>query len=269
MSRVVILGCGVVGTLVGNLLAHRGWTVVGSRRTPWAREAQDPIPEFPLLAGGLLPVGPAEALLVAANPGIRRGRDNGIATLITAASHRWPSARLVLISTTSLYGDAGGEGVAEDGHLGTDPESQALRAIEQAAEAHPNHLVLRATALIGPTRTFARSRALAAHAAGIPLTIKGDPDRPFSYLHDDDLASIAAEALAGDLGTGVLNVACPHRLTVRAYYQAAVAGLSVVGDGSDQPRRWIDAGRLWAQRPTRSWNLIADHENRAHPPAGA
>ena len=256
-GRCLILGCGVVGALVGNRLVDRGWTVVGSRRRPWARESGDPCPAFPVLAGSVLPVGPADAILVAANPGIRRGRDNGVAALVTAARHRWPTTRLVLVSTTSLYGDAEGAGVTEDGPLGQDPESQALRAIERAVEGHVDALVLRATALVGPTRTFARTRARAARLAGTPLTIKGDPDRPFSYLHDDDLADLAADALGGDLGTGILNAACPHRLTVRAYYQQAAEGpLDVLGDGTDQPRRWIDAGRLWAQRPAYPWRVL-------------
>ena len=255
--RAVILGCGVVGTLVGQRLVAQGATVVGSRRTPWAQEAGDPVPNFPVLAGGLLPVGPADAVLVAANPGIRRGRDNGVADLVRAASARWPATRLVLISTTSLYGDAEGAGLAEDGPLAPTPEAAALRALEIAAEAHADHLVLRATALVGPTRTFARRRAQAARAAGTSVVVAGDPDRPFSYLHDDDLADLAVEALHGAYGRGLLNAACPHRLTVRDYYTAAAGGpVEVLSDGSPQPRRWIDAGRWWALRNEPTWRAL-------------
>ena len=248
-GHLLILGCGVVGTLVGQRMTALGWTVVGTRRQPWQRDTTDPQPGFPVVATGELPslAASPRAVLIAANPGLRRGRDHGLQALVQAAAGRFPSSRVVLISTTSLYADAGGAGVDETGAIGLDSASRALRAIEVAAEGHSDLLVLRATALIGPTRTFAQGRIATALRTGSPLVIHGDLERPFSYLHDDDLAEVASAALGGALGTGCLNLAHPERLTVRGYYERlAGQALTLTSDGAAAPRRWIDARRFAA-----------------------
>lgn len=203
--------------------------------------------------------GAADALLFAANPGVRRGRDNGLlasARLITA---NFPSARLVYTGTTSLYGDAAGGPVDEQSAIAATPEAQALHAIEQPFAAHANALVLRATALVGPTRTFTRERLRAAH--GGELVVKGDLDRPFSWLHETDLSELCLQALLGGLGSGVLNAAAPQRTTVRGYYAAlcASAGVTVTlrGDDAPVPSRWIDASRLHCMLPDFSWRSLS------------
>ncbi len=259
--RVLILGCGTIGMLAGERLAQDGHAVTGVRRTP----GEAPFPLIAADAGELAlhaGLGFFDAVLLTANPGIRRGRDNGLARIarIIARNHR--QARVVYTGTTSLYGDAGGAAVAEDGPLDPGPEAQALRGIETDLAQHPDALVLRATALVGPTRTHARERIRA--AAGTPLAVKGDPDRPFSYLHEADLAELCVHAIgadaAGNLGTGVLNAAAPERLTVRAYYERLAQGLAmpveVTGDGTEAPRRAIDARRLHGLLPGFPWRGI-------------
>jgi nucleoside-diphosphate-sugar epimerase len=248
--RVVVLGCGVVGQAAANLLTERGHTVVGVRRTATpsliAGDAADPA------LWSRLPR--PDAVLITATPGLRRGRDHGLqraAQLIPAG------ARVVYSGTTAVYGGADGEAVAEDGPLL--PEAAPLLAVEQAVLAHGDALVLRCPALIGPSRLRVQERARAAAANAQPLTVPGDPDRPFSVLHEDDLAWLLTEAVDGRLRdcTGVLNAAHPHATTVRAYYgaQAACAGVSVtiISDGSHKPSRAIAADRLHALLPDHAW----------------
>lgn len=252
--QVVVLGCGGVGAAAARLLLSRGHAVVGVRRSGAAAagvevvrgDAADPA----LWARLPRP----DAVLLTATPGVRRGRDHG---LDRAAAGVPAGARLVYSSTTAVYGDAGGGAVAEDGPL--DPGAAALLAIEARVLAHGDALVLRCPALIGPARTRVQERARAAAAAGTALTVPGDPDRPFSVLHDDDLAALLAEAVDGRLAgqRGVLNAAAPGAGTVRAHYaaQAALAGVAVAiaGDGSARPSRAIDAGRLHALLPAWRW----------------
>nr|MBA3685075.1 hypothetical protein [Planctomycetota bacterium] len=119
-------------------------------------------------------------------------------------------------------------------------------------------LVLRATALVGPTRTHALERLRAG-----TTTVRGDPDRPFSYLHEVDLAELCVEALAGALGRGIINAASPVRLTVRAYYallaqRAGIPDCAITGDDTVVPARHIDARRLHALLPARPWRRIID-----------
>lgn len=249
--RVLVLGCGAVGAAAGRLLAVRGHAVTGVRR------GDGPDPGFPLRRGdaaepatwAALPA--PDAALLTATPGLRGGGGNGLAG---AAALVPAQARLVYSGTTAVYGDAGGAAVDEDGALAAD--AAPLLAIEAAVLAHADALVLRCPALVGPARTRIAQRAAAAAAAGRPLTVPGDPDRPFSVLHDDDLAWLLAEAVDGRLAgaRGVLNAAHPHATSVRAHYAArAGIAIAVVGDGTAKPSRAIDAGRLHRLLPGRAW----------------
>lgn len=245
--RVVILGCGSVGAAAAGLLALRGHAVTGVRRTPApglvAGDAADPA------LWQALPH--PEAVLITATPGLRRGRDNRLAR---AAALIPAGCRVIYSGTTAVYGEAGGAAVAEDGALA--PDAGSLLAVEAAVLAHPDALVLRCPALTGPDRTRIAERAQAARAAGEPLRVPGDPDRPFSVLHDADLAWLLAAAVDGPLAAvrGVLNAAHPRTGTLREHYLAQAGGpVAIAGDGTTRPSRAIDARRLHALLPGYAW----------------
>lgn len=263
--NVVLLGCGVIGVATGRLLVAAGHRVIGIRRQPDGTDVG-----FPLIAGdaadpALYPhiaaiFAPIDAVLFSANPGIRRGRDNGLVASAQVMCASYPAARLVYTGTTSLYADAAGGPVHEQSAVEETPEAHALAAIEQPFSQHPNALILRATALVGPTRTFTRDRLRTAN--GGELIVKGDLDRPFSFLHELDLADLCVRALLGHFGYGVLNAASPQRTTVRAYYAAlcksADVTVQLISDGATVPSRWIDATRLQALVPGYAWRGITD-----------
>lgn len=245
--NVLILGCGDLGVLVGDLLVKQGHQVLGIRRRP------DPTvtSSFPIRSGSLAQVegvpidGDPDAVLVCANPGLRRGRDNGLAAAAPRIAAAFPSARLVYTGSTAVYADAAGATVDERGPVDrTDPASAGLLAIEDGILDHPDSLVLRVAALVGPGRSHARDRLSAGE-----IVVRGDPDRPFSYVHEADCAEICVRALLDErLGWGILNCAAPDDLTVRDYYallarQVGVA-MTIVGDGRPSPSRRIDGARL-------------------------
>jgi nucleoside-diphosphate-sugar epimerase len=254
--RLLVLGCGRLGGRVAALMAARGWTVTGVRRAPaddapWAMIAGD-LADPALVAH--LP--DADALLFTATPGLRRGRDHGLVAAATLAVRRWPRARLVATATTAVYADRDGGAADESAAVADgDPAAAGLLAIERALLAHPDALVLRVAALVGPGRQHAAERIRT--AAGAPLTIAGDPGRPFSYLHEDDAADLCALALAGGLGRGLLNAAAPTLLTVADYYRLLAQRLGLAldlrGDDTPTPRRVIDARQLQALLPGRAW----------------
>jgi nucleoside-diphosphate-sugar epimerase len=264
--NVIILGCGVIGGLTGRLLVEAGHQVIGVRRS--ARP--DQTLGFPVVTGDISDsalyvsltsaMTRIDAVLLSANPGVRRGQDNGLATAANLVQWNLEETRLVYTGTTSVYGDAKGAGVDEDGPLDPGSEAQQLLAIERAVLAVPGSLILRATALVGPTRTFARDRLKVAAKEGKPCVVKGDLDRPFSYLHEQDLAELCVEALGGAFGTDELNAAAPERITVRGYYEALAQNAGVVArlesDGSAVPSRWIDARKLHALCPSRVWRTV-------------
>ena len=45
------------------------------------------------------------SLLLAANPGLRRGRDNGLEAAVALVGKRYPHARFVYTSSTAVYAD--------------------------------------------------------------------------------------------------------------------------------------------------------------------
>lgn len=258
--HIVILGCGTVGRAAARRLISHGHLVIGVRRTPPLRDSVTPCEGFAWRCGDA--ADPAlwqdlprpDAVLLTATPGLRRGGDN---RLDLAARAVPAGTRLVYSGTTAVYGDAAGAAVAEDGPLAEG--SSTLLAVEAAVLAHADALVLRCPGLVGPTRTRVQERARSAAAAGVPLSVPGNPDRPFSILHEDDLADLLAEAVDGRLRAlrGVCNAAHPTPLTVRSYYaeQARRAGVvvAIASDGSGKPARSIDVQRLGRLLPGYAW----------------
>lgn len=255
--RVLILGCGRLGGLAAGLLLARGHIVLGIRRTAGGTPCAMRHGDFaePATWDG---IGDGwDAILLTATPGLRRGRDHRLDRAAILARQRLPAARLVYTGTTAVYGDAGGAMIAEDGPLA--PDAGMLLAIEEAVLVQADALVLRLPALVGAGRDRAVQRARDAAAAGTDLVIPGDPDRPFSIIHESDAAVLAAAAIDGVLAgeRGILNAAAPDVPTARAYYAGAImrAGVAVAiaSDGSVKPSRAIDAGRLHALLPDMRW----------------
>ncbi len=259
MARVVILGCGRLGAAVGGLLLQAGHAVVGVRR-------QDgPDPGFRIVRGDLgdaallatLPA--ADAILLAAAPGLRRGRDNGLAAGMAAVNRWLPQARFVYTGTTSVYADAGGAWVGESGAVGDDEAARALLAIESAVLARADSLVLRCPALTGP------GRGATAKIATGQVAIAGDPLRPCSHIDAADLAAICVRALLDDHGIGrqrgILNAAHPQPVAIQDLYRARARelGVAITISGDAQPVRSlrVDARRLHALLPGLSWRAIA------------
>jgi nucleoside-diphosphate-sugar epimerase len=265
--NVVILGCGVVGTAAGEALLALGHQPLGVRRRPFAHgragftvisgDASDPA-LFTALAAAMPRI---DAVLLTATPGIRRGRDHGLQAAAALVGRFLPGARLVYSGSTAVYADAGGAAADERARLRhDDAASAALIAIEQAVSGQPGALVLRVPALVGASRSHARERLREAARQRQRLIIAGDLERPFSYLHEQDLAELCVQAALGGLGGGLLNAAAPQRLTVGGYYRilAQDMGLEVdlAGDGSAQPSRWIDAAALYALVGARPWRGV-------------
>jgi nucleoside-diphosphate-sugar epimerase len=244
--RLAIVGCGTFGGVLATEALAAGHAVIGLRRTP------EPDPPCPMVHGDgadpavLAALGAIDGVVLCANPGLRRGRDNGVAAIATALVEAFPAIPLIWTGTTAVYADAGGAAVDESGALLDDPASRGLLAIETAVRRHPRGLVLRAPALVGPARTELRRRLA---AAGPRMEVRGDPDRPFSVLHDRDLAEICLRALTDAWPVGLLNVASPETMSLRDYYrlQASAAGvqLPTLVPVGDAPRRRIFAGLLW------------------------
>jgi nucleoside-diphosphate-sugar epimerase len=202
--RVLIAGCGYVGSALAARLAAAGAEVFGLRRraaalppgvVPVAADLADPA------ALRALP-GPFDAVVYAAAPDRREESAyravyaDGVARLVEATA----GARFVLVSSTTVYGQDDGAWVDETSL--TEPSGFTGRIVLEgeacvlAGAALP--LVLRCGGIYGPGRT----RLLDAARAG-SLTVSPAATRYTNRIHRDDVAGALAH---------LLRLAAPERL---------------------------------------------------------
>lgn len=205
-ARVLIAGCGDVGTALGLLLHDRGGHEVwGLRRRasalpaairPIAADLGDP----PTLAG--LPAGLDYVVYAAAADGhsesaYRRAYADGVAALLSALAEQGQSPhRIFFTSSTGVYGQTAGEWVDESSP--TEPESWTGRILLEAERrllAGPfPATVVRLGGIYGPGRT----RLIRLVQSG-EATYARDQPAYTNRIHRDDCAGAIAHLLAMDL----------------------------------------------------------------------
>lgn len=191
--RVLLLGCGDLGTRIGRLLADRGHEVTGVRR----RAEAIPAPIRGMGADLIeddLPDLPTDLLVVALTAdqrdegGYRRTYLEGMARGLEAVLRSGTPRRAVLVSSTSVNGDV--EGAVDET---TTPEPSRptgrvlLEAEEHFLERLPHGTVARLSGLYGP----ARNRVVDQVRRGE----NPDPGRMTNRVHRDDAAAAVAHLL--------------------------------------------------------------------------
>ena len=192
MARILIAGCGYVGEAVADLFHGEHWEVEGwtGSAQPAARLANRPYP--------VRPIDITDLAAVSASPGefdvvvhcaSTRGGDvedyrrlylGGARTLI----HRFPDARFLFTSSTSVYAQTDGTIVnetspAEPAH----EKGQILRETEELILA-TGGIVARLGGIHGPGRSYFLSKFL----GGKPV-IDRTAQRFINQVHRDDIAS--------------------------------------------------------------------------------
>lgn len=227
----LIVGCGYLGRRVAAHWLRSGEGVVAlTRSADRARElrAMGIIPVIGDLtqADSLVGLPVSRTVLIAA--GLDRGsgksqRDvyvEGLKNLLAAL----PVAprQMILISSTSVYGQDRGEWVdevsetvpqAENGRICLEAE-QLLRAQE------PGAIIIRSAGIYGPGRMIARVETL---RSGQPMS--GNPRAWLNLIHVDDLA-MAVAAVAKSANPGSLWLASDNSPCLRRDYYSLVAQLA-------------------------------------------
>jgi nucleoside-diphosphate-sugar epimerase len=202
MERILIAGCGYVGTALGRRLAASDDEVWGLRRSPGGlppeiRPLAADLGELDSLAG--LPPGLDVVIYAASAAGptddaYRAAYVDGLANLIQAlvAGGQRPR-RLLFTSSTAVYGQVGGEWVDEGSP--TRPKAfsgrRLLEAEAVAAAAPFPAVVLRLAGIYGPGRTWlidAVRRGEARCDDGPPIYT--------NRIHRDDAAGALAHLIA-------------------------------------------------------------------------
>jgi nucleoside-diphosphate-sugar epimerase len=195
--RVLIAGCGYLGAALGARLAAEGHAVFGLRRRPEglpagvkpiAADLGDSASLRRALPGAL------DAAVYAAAPSTRTPAAyravyvEGLVRLIDTA--RVP--RLLVVSSTSVYGQDGGEWVDEGSP--TEPTAWSGRLVLEgealARVRQPDACAVRLGGLYGP----GRARLVDAARAG-RLAYQSDPPRYTNRIHRDDAAGALAHLL--------------------------------------------------------------------------
>ncbi len=236
---VLIAGCGYLGTRLAQLWLREGVSV--SAITRHAHRAES------LAAAGISPVlldlsrpeaagaVPADSLVLPAvdvvvwsvgfdrSAGVSREAIwiDGLARLTELLSTTPSPRRLIYVSSTGVYGDAGGEEVDETHPPQPVTESgeccwraeQHLR--QRMSLRHPNTdvTVLRMAGIYGPDRLLRRITDL---RNGAPVT--SPPDEWLNLIHVDDAAALVNAASLCLPLPAVTNVVNSGTLTRREYY---------------------------------------------------
>jgi nucleoside-diphosphate-sugar epimerase len=190
--HVLIAGCGDLGTETGLRFAAAGHTVTGWRRSPEKLPA--PIHGVAADLTGELPAVPADTDVVVITPAAphrteQAYRDTyvgGVAHVLDALERDGVRPRRILfVSSTAVYGDAGGGWVDED--TPADPASATGAILRQAEELlrarRPDGIVLRLSGIYGPGRTRLIDQVRSGTAAR-----PGRP-HPTNRIHRDDAAA--------------------------------------------------------------------------------
>jgi nucleoside-diphosphate-sugar epimerase len=244
-QKILILGCGYLGRALGIALAARGDAVTGWVRsaasaaalpsdgiTPWRGDLADPA------AWDGLPRGFNAVVHCAASGG---GGPEAYRSVyldgVREALRQLPGARLVFVSSTSVYGQTGGEDVTEESPAAPATETgRLLREAEEAALTRPGTIVLRVAGIYGPGRGALLRRFRAGEAV-----IEDDGQRRINQAHRDDIVAALLRAVdpIAPLPGGIYNVSEDEAPTYLTYYGwlAERLGLPLPPFGPINPQR--------------------------------
>jgi nucleoside-diphosphate-sugar epimerase len=191
MARVLIAGCGYVGTASANLFADAGWEVTGWTRSKASAEQ--------ISAGAIS----ATAIDISDLESVRRNSfDADVAVHCAGATERddhsygqvyrkgvanlaasFPRARLIFTSSTSVYAQQDGSWVNEESLA--EPLTERGKILREAEDIILDHggLVLRVAGIYGPGRSFLL-RSVINRAPLVSVN-----DRLVNQVHRDDVAA--------------------------------------------------------------------------------
>ena len=232
--RVLIIGCGYVGTPLATRLQALGHEVWGLRRSDG--------PHLDLLEVGVTPlvgdITQAESIATSLHgltfdaivnaTSSRGGGEEGYEQLYLRGTQRvlehfksTPPQCYVHLSSTSVYGQTSGEVVTEDSPaLPTNATSRVLVATEQwlldsVHDPRTRVVILRSAGIYGPERRHLFLKFIRGEA-----TLTGDGDRWLNMIHREDVVSSIIGAL-GDQEqkcSGILNLADDAPVQERTFY---------------------------------------------------
>lgn len=221
---IFIIGYGDTGKRVGESWMERSAKIRALVRRP-IRVEEHMHPHIEMSQGDLddpatLPVDAMAGtrLYYFAPPPRQGNKDTRLRGLVDAL--RAPPDKILLISTTGVYGDCGGDWVDETrpANPGSDRARRRLDAEQVVADYAAGHdvplVILRVAGIYGPDRL--PEKRLREQTALPAAEDCGYTNR----IHIDDLVEICVQAMAGESTTGVFNISDGSPGTMREYFDA-------------------------------------------------
>lgn len=230
-NSVSILGCGWLGFPLAEALLAQGYRIKGSTTTPdKCIKLKDAgiIPYLLNFTGGDLihdlfsDFLKSDVLLIAVPPGRTAEKQlayQQIFQILAEAIHSSPIKHLILISSTSVYGE-NNEDVDEDTvPVPTEPSGVWMRKMEQMAEGFNTPItIVRLAGLIGPERHPSR---FFSGKTGLPNGLA-----PVNLIHQADAVNVLIDIIRNQ-PKGVINACAPSHPSRMEFYSFAAerAGL--------------------------------------------
>lgn len=228
--RVLIIGCGYVGIPLGALLAGRGHSVSGLRRSSEADPALVAAGITPLHADisdpATLPANPEFDIIFNLVSSSRGGAEEYRQVYFEGTRNilRWlaasPPRHYLYTSSTSVYAQADGSWVTEENPAAPDsPTSRVLIETEQDLlkahnEANFPAIVVRASGIYGPERGHLFKQYIRGEA-----TMREDGSAWINMIHVDDLASALAHLVDHGKAGEIYNASDDEPVTQRDFFE--------------------------------------------------
>ncbi len=194
MAKILIIGCGAIGTELGNRLSEKGHQVTGLKRNPPASD----LSQFNFLAADITSANTLEKLdmdfdylffIVSPNERSEKNyRDLyevGLNNLLNQFGHA-NSPKWFFVSSTSVYGQNQGEWVDEESPAQPDNVcSQLIRQAElRLMDLSPDNTIVRFSGIYGPGREYLLRTAKQSPA------IQKNPPYYTNRIHQQDCVGV-------------------------------------------------------------------------------
>jgi nucleoside-diphosphate-sugar epimerase len=206
MAKILIVGCGAIGSELAEVLSAKGHDVTGLKRRPpvsssdsiryvagdinSAADLADLDSDFTQVYFIVSPDGRTEQ-------SYRAIYESGLNNLLT----KLPDAQWLIVSSTSVYGQTQGEWVDEDSIA--EPDNITSRLIRQAEQrliaSNPANIVVRFSGIYGPGREYLLRQAMQTPA------IQQTPPYYTNRIHQQDCVGVLAFLLEQHLAGKTLN----------------------------------------------------------------
>jgi len=210
MAKILIIGCGAIGTELGNSLSSKGHQVVGLKRNPPESAAN----KFNFFSADIASTDDLERLdtdfdylFFIVSPGERTEKayrdvyETGLNNLLNKFALSDAPPKWLFVSSTSVYGQSQGEWVDENSPAQPDNIcSQFIRQAElRLMNLNQGHTIVRFSGIYGPSREYLLRMAKLSPA------IQQNPPYYTNRIHQQDCVGVLDYLLEQSLTGGVLE----------------------------------------------------------------